>query len=474
MPPRLLLFLVLLGSALRAAPDPRPNILWILADDLGPELGCYGYPLVRTPHLDRFAAEGVRFTHAFTTAPVCSSSRSALFTGRYQTAIGAHHHRTADPQPLPAGVRTVTDHLRAAGYFTVNVTPSAAVRRAGGRGPDGATGTGKTDFNFQVEKPFDGTDWSQRAPGQPFFAQLSLAAPHRGPAWEEAKRRAGRIDPAAVPLPRFTPDHPVARQDLADYLEAVQLADSDFGDVLARLAREGLAGNTVVIFTSDNGQCLFRSKQFLYDGGLRVPLLVRWPDRRRAGTADDRLVSGIDLAAAVLGLAGLPPDPGMHGTDFLRPDAAPRDHVIAARDRMGLASDRQRAVRTRRHKYIRNYFPAIPYLQTNLYKEREYPTWNLFKELAAAGRLTPEQQPFAAPAKPVEELYDVLADPDEVRNLAADPAHAAVLADLRGKLDAWLAAYPDGGRIGEEPLDILRVNRAYMESNRFPRPSPRP
>ncbi len=457
-----------------AASESRPNILWILADDLGLELGCYGHPLVRTPHTDRLAASGMRFTQAFTTAPVCSSSRSALFTGRYQTTIGAHHHRTANPQPLPAGVRTIAEQFRARGYYTVNVSPAAGDPGAAAS-RNGAGGSGKTDFNFTIERAFDGSSWTQRAPGQPFFAQLTFAAPHRGPVWAEAKRRPQRIDPAAVTLPAYCPDHPIARQDIANYLEAVQLGDAYLGELLARLEREGLAENTIVIFTSDNGQCLFRSKQFLYDGGLRVPLIIRWPERRRAGTVDDRLVSGIDLAPTVLGLAGIAPDAGMHGRDFLRPGGAPRDHIVAARDRMGLAVDRQRAIRTRQHKYIRNYLPAVPFMQTNLYKEREYPTWNLLKELKLAGRLTAEQALFAAETKPVEELYDVLADPDEVRNLAVDPAHAAILKTMRTKLDEWLATYDDQGRIMEEPLEVVRVNRAYAEPARSPtRTAPRP
>lgn len=434
----------------------RPNVIWILSDDVGLAFGCYGEPQVRTPNLDRLASEGRIYTHCFTTAPVCSPSRSALFTGRYQTTIGAHNHRTANPQPLPTGVRTITDQFRAAGYFTVNLDAPAMSRGMRDKRA-GAGGSAKTDFNFAIEQPYDGRDWTERAPGQPFFAHVNLYAPHRGSVWNELKDKPDRFDRSAFKLPAYTPDHPVFRDDYANYLKAVELLDEHVGIVLARLEREKLLENSIIVFMGDNGEPLYRSKQFLYDGGLRVPLMIRWPDGRHAGTVDDQLISGIDVTVTVLALAGVPLDPGMHGRNFLDAATPPRDHVIAARDRMGLGSDRMRAVRTARYKYIRNYLPGIPYMQLNPYKEG-YPTWNLLKQLAAEGKLTPEQAAFAAPTKPFEELYDLANDPDEVRNVARDPAHVAALRELRAKLDRWLADYPDQGAVMEEPLEVLRVN----------------
>jgi N-sulfoglucosamine sulfohydrolase len=210
------------------------------------------------------------------------------------------------------------------------------------------------------------------------------------------------------------------------------------------------------VFMGDNGQCLFRSKQFLYDGGISVPLIIAWPDGRRAGEVDRQLVSSIDVTAALLGFAGAPRPPAMQGRDFLAPGASPRTHVFAARDRMDASTDRMRAVRTERWKYIRNYFPAIPYMQHNAYKESQYPTWNLVKQLAKEGKLTPEAALFAAERKPIEELFDLTADPHEVRNLAADPAHAATLRELRALVDAWVAESRDQGGRSEDPLDIFR------------------
>lgn len=449
---------LLTAGTLSAAPvdKPRPNVIWILGDDAGPAFGCYGQPQVRTPNVDRLAAEGQRYTKCFTTSPVCSPSRSAMFTGRYQTTIQSHNHRTANPQRLPTGAKTIADHFRAAGYFTVNLAPRGQSGEGNAKG--GAAGSGKTDFNFVTERPYDGNDWTQRKTGQPFFAHVNLLAPHRGAPWQEAKNRTDHFDRAAIKLPAYYPDHPVVMEDYINYLKAIEVLDHHVGQVLARLEKEGLLDSSIIVFMGDNGECLFRSKQFLYDGGLRVPLIIRWPDRRNAQQVDDQLISAIDVTATLLALAGLPADPGMHGRSFHEPATPPRNHIIAARDRMGLGSDRMRAVRTTRYKYIRNYLPGIPYMQLNPYKERSYPPWNLIKQLAIAGKLTREAALFAADHKPFEELYDVVNDPDELENMARHPAHVVALRDLRAKLDHWLREYPDQGAVMEEPLDVLRIN----------------
>jgi N-sulfoglucosamine sulfohydrolase len=462
---RLLSFTLLCCLPVLAADSGKPNLLFILAEDIGPHLSCYGTPLVRTPNLDKLAARGVRYTQAFTTAPVCSASRSAYMTAMYQTTIGAHQHRTWqwNKKPLPPGVRTITDCLRDAGYFTASLAegPGKAPRTGpGGLRLTGSSGAGKTDFNFLTDgPPFDGHDWSQRKPGQPFFAQITIQESHKGAGWQLVRRPespVGRIDAAKIKLPPYYPDHPVARDEYANYLESIQLMDLYVGELLARLERDGLAQSTIVIFVGDNGQCLFRSKQFLYDGGIHIPLLIAWPDGRRAGTVDAQMVSSIDVSAAMLALAGAQPAPAMQGRDFLAPGATPRSHIFAARDRMDESTDRMRAVRTPQWKYIRNYFPGIPYMQRNAYKESQYPTWGLVKQLAREGKLTPEAALFAAERKPVEELFDLSSDPHEVRNLALDPAHSAKLRELRGLVDKWVVESGDKGGAMEDPLDIFR------------------
>jgi hypothetical protein len=361
----------------------------------------------------------------------------------------------------------ITDYFRAAGYFTCNLSAvnrgDKSARKTKGAG--GSHGSGKTDFNFLTpHPPFDGNDWNQRARGQPFFAQISIQETHKGPGWPLARQVLGKdcIPPDKVKLPPYYPDHPVARDEYANYLDAIMLMDRYVGELLARLEADGLAKNTVIAFMGDNGQCLFRSKQFLYDGGIHLPLLMAWPDRRRAGEVDDRLISHIDLSAALLGLAGIKPLPAMEGRNFLDPSVPRREHIFAARDRMDESVDRMRCVRTARFKYIRNYFPMIPYQQHNAYKERSYPTWNLVKDLAREGKLTPEAALFTAATKPIEELFDVQADPHEVKNLANDPAHKATLKELRALLDAWVRDTKDQGVIGEDPLDIYRGYNGHL------------
>jgi len=422
-------------------------VLWILGDDLGPDLGCYGTPLVRTPNLDRLASQGVRYTRAFTTAPVCSPSRSAWNTGMYQTTIGAHNHRShrGDGYKLPEGVRLVSHRFHDAGYFTANVTTPAP----------GLKASGKTDFNFTVERPFDGTDWSQRAPGQPFYAQINFMEPHRGPAWPAARKQPVLVDPAKVELPPYYPDHPLARDDYANYLDAVQLLDSKVGAVLKRLDDEGLADNTIVFFFGDNGRCHVRDKQWLYDGGISIPLLVRWPGgEARPGAVRDTLVSAIDIPATALKLAGLPVPEGMQGRPFLGAGSRGREEIFAARDRCDETVDRIRCVRTGRYKLIRNYQPERAYTQTNAYKERQYPVLNLMRQLQSEGRLTAEQSRFMAPTRPSEELYDLKADPHEVRNLAPLPEHRSTLEDLRRRLDRWIQNSRDQGAKPEDAATI--------------------
>jgi len=439
----------------------RPNILYIILEDIGPNLGCYGEPLLKTPNLDRFASQGIRFTNAFATAPVCSASRSALMTGCYQTRIGAHQHRTWDwNKPVLADpVQHVSECFHDAGYFTCNLQPPPS---KGGGGVHGAAGSGKVDLNFFLRgsdksRFFDGRDWNEGKAGQPFFAHLTIIETHKGPGWKIARQKpkSELVDPEKLKLASYYPDSPVARDEYANYLDAIHLSDGYVGEVLARLEREGLAKNTVVVISSDHGP-LFRGKQFLYDGGIHIPLLVRFPDSRMAGTVDDRLVSAVDYLPTLMGFAGYGMRPGAtQGQDIFAAGSRPRSHIFAARDRMDISIDRMRAVRTKQFKYIRNYYPAIPYMQHNPYKEQEYPTWNLVKEWARLGKLNRDQGLFASPVKPIEELYDVVADPDEVRNLALDPSRHETLQELRALVDSFVGEN-DSRMPPEDPLDIQR------------------
>jgi len=444
-----------LGSRAMEPGPEFPNILLVLAEDIGPQFGCYGDAIARTPNADRLAAEGVLFTNAFTSSPVCSPSRSALMTGMYQTAINAHNHRMRNGPMLPRGVRTLTAHLRDRGYFTANVGAGNQRKKDELRTP-GDLGSGKTDLNFSTsERLFDGADWSERAPGQPFFAQLTLRESHRGEGWVVAREQDVLTDPAAIDLPPYYPDHPVVRDEVANYYDAVALVDYYLGRIVARLDREGIADSTIMIFMGDNGACLVRGKQWCYDAGIHVPMIVRWPGHLKPGTIDERLVSGVDIAPSILGMAGVATPDHMHGQDIFGPGYRERDHVIAARDRCDIAVERIRCVRTKKYKYIRNYMPNVPYMQTNPYKSRDYPTFDLLKSLNARGQLDFWQAKFLADRKPLEELYDLEHDPHELNNLAAESDHQATLIELRSKLDRWVDDYPDHGEIGEDPLKIF-------------------
>ncbi|QEH35806.1 Arylsulfatase [Aquisphaera giovannonii] len=458
-------FLVLLasGDADAANATERPSVLWLIAEDLGPELGCYGTPQVRTPNLDRLAAEGMRFTRAYTTAPVCSASRSAFMTGMYQTTIGAHNHRSHrdDGYRLPAGVRVLPDWLRDAGYFTANVVtlpPSV-----------GFKGTGKTDWNFTYDgRPFDSDRWADLETHQPFYAQVNFQETHR------PYQAPPRADPAKVAIPPYYPDHPVTRGDWAQYLDAAGELDRKVGAVLRQLEADGLAGKTVVVFLGDHGQSHVRGKQFCYEEGLHIPLIVRWPKGLpapagyRPGAVDDRLVEAIDLAPTTLDLAGAGKPPSMQGRILFGDHAdPPRTYAFGARDRCDETVFRLRTARDARYRYIRNFTPDRPFLQPNRYKERSYPVWNLLKELDTQGKLTPAQKALTAPTMPAEELYDLEADPHEVRNLTVSdqPAHREALGRLRGVLDRWIEETDDQGRTFE-PAGVAAAEGATRPASK--------
>jgi N-sulfoglucosamine sulfohydrolase len=453
---RLLSVTIVATLALLQTPRPaahaqpkRPNVLWLIAEDFGVELGCYGTKEVWTPRLDKLAADGMRFTRAYTTAPVCSPSRSALMTGMYQTTIGAHNHRSHrdDGYKLPAGVRLLNDWLRDAGYFTANLRQLP---------PElGFKGAGKNDWNFTYEgQPWDSDKWDDLKTHQPFYAQINFKETHR------AFVSPPRADPGKVVIPPYYPDHPVTREDWAKYLDAATELDEKVDKVLRQLEADGLADDTVIVFFGDNGQAHVRGKQFVYESGLHVPLLIRWPKNFPApknfkpGTVSDQLVQSIDLTATTLNIAGAPKPPKMEGRVLFGDRAeAPRQYAFGARDRCDETVFRLRTVRDKQYRYIRNFTPERPFLQPNAYKQRQYPVWTLLPQLAAQGKLTPAQAKLVAPTMPSEELYDLDADPYEIDNLvkSTKPEHEAALKRLRAVLNKWIEETNDQGRVLEPP-----------------------
>jgi uncharacterized sulfatase len=432
------LFSALCPMLLSAA---MPNMVWIIADDMSPDIAALGAKGVRTPNLDRLAAEGRRFTRAYATAPVCSSSRSAFILGCYQTTTGLHPHDTENPQPLPAPYVPLPTLLRQAGYFVTNA-PAPDSIRSGKR-----ITKGKTHYNFAHDprKLFDGDDWRRRKPGQPFFAQFQISEPHRPfPVPESFDEDALK----SIELPPNYPDHPLMRRDWYAYQRSVEVVDGRVGTILAQLEAEGVLEETLVVFFADHGRAMPWGKQWLSVEGLQVPLLMRGPGVARGGV-ERRLVSLIDLAPSMLAVAGQPVPGWMEGRDVLTGEFPVRDGLFAARDRCGDAMDRIRAVITEDAWLVRHFNPQLSRLNWSSYKEEQYPGMPLMRVLQARDELDSFQASWLAPTRPEVEFFDIATDPAGLHNIARDPAQKPRVEALRGRLEAWIQATHDQGVAGD-------------------------
>ena len=406
-----------------AQEEQMPNILWIMAEDISPDLSCYGVKGVRTPHLDELAKQGIRYTNAFVTGPVCSTSRSAMMVGVHQQTIGAHQHRTRDKQLLPEPYLPFVHMLEDAGYYTCSLD-------------------NKTDLNFKLERPLMmGKDWKNREKGQLFFAKITLHNTHRP--WVGDKKRP--VDPSKVVLPPYYPDTKLLRKDWALGLGEIQVMDRRVGQLLKRLKDEGLSENTLVIFTSDHGRCHVRGKQFLYDGGIGIPMIIRWPKKIKAGQVSDDLVMSIDITKTILNVSGAQSLDYLQGLDLFDGSTAGRTSIFASRDKMDQTHDAMRAVRTKTFKYILNLMPERPWMQYNRYKLSQYPATAVLNAMFLSGTLNKDQAKFMAKTKPVEELYDIKKDPYELHNLAKDPKYAKALKKMQGRMKFYQGMVNDQG-----------------------------
>jgi N-sulfoglucosamine sulfohydrolase len=436
------------GPCRAAAPD-RPNVVLIIADDMArDDCGAYGNPKVRTPHIDRLAREGMRFDRAFVTASSCSPSRSSILTGRYPHNTGAEELHW----PLPREQVSFVEKLKAAGYWTAAAGKwhlgdavkdrFDAVREAGtagfqlgtgedARAPMTASGSGAAQGGYDQWIPV----LRDRPRDKPFFLWLASLDPHRDyqPGTIREPHR-----PGDVVVPPYLPDVPEVRKDLALYYDEIGRLDHYIGEVLAELDRQGVAGETLVLFLSDNGRPFPRCKTTLYDSGIGTPLLARWPGRIRRGSRCGRLVSTIDIAPTVLKLAGIEPGPSFQGKEisplFADPAAKVRDLIFAERNWHDYAA-RGRAARSERFKYIRNDDNDRPL--TPPADAVRSPTFQTMRQLNQTGTLTPVQRACFVSPRPVEELYDIDADPHELVNLAGDPKFTEVLAGMRRALSEW-------------------------------------
>lgn len=452
--------------------DPaRPNILLVIAEDMSyNDISCYGNTDVRTPNLEKFASESVRYTNAFTTGAVCSATRSGLITGMYQTSIQAHNHRTLGPdkQPLPECVLPITFAIREAGY-----TPVLCMHEdpKWGKQNPGSWGSGKTDFNFKFDEKtiFDTNNWNKVEEGKPFFGYLTLQASHRGKWWRDIDQvRKDGINPDKLKtIAPYYPDNEVTRNDYAAYYDAVETVDKNFGEIISRLEEEGLLNSIIIVFMSDHGRPMPRDKQFCWDEGIHVPLMVRYPDKKGAGTVNDKLISSIDISAQVIKWTGAEIPPNVHGVPFAEAGTTERKYTISARDRCDETVHRIRAVRTKDYLYIRNFDPEVPFTAQNRYKDTRYPILINERELFAKGELPDNVKPFFAPQKPKEELYDMRKDPRNLNNIADNLKMKKVMNQMRGYLNEWLTVYPDYGQAPESQEVMERIIKQRIEEYGF-------
>ena len=457
----------------------RPNILWFVVDDMSANFSCYGETTITTPAVDQLAVEGLHFTRAYATSPVCSTFRSALITGMYQTSIGAHHHRSGRGRhriQLPEGVRPIPELFQAAGYWTCNGSGLPGVDRTGL--PTSKARLGKTDYNFNWDKSiYDSHDWAGRKKGQPFFMQVQL---HGGKLRGASEAQYSRLDsrvkkefgkittPQSVTLPSYYPSDAVLLRDWSTYLDTVRLTDQHVGKVIVRLLKEKLLENTLVVFFTDHGISHARGKQFLYDEGAHIPLVIRGPGIKKGAIRRD-LVEHIDVAALSLAAAGIEIPRSMQGKDILADSFEEKSAVFAARDRCGEAADRIRSVRTDRYLYIRNFYPKRPHLQPSQYKDSKLIVMRLH-ELNAAGKLSAlSKNLLFAPTRLPEELYEYVEDRWQICNLADNPKHATTLLEHRRRLDEWIV---ETGDMGPESPEVYAQEIAD-ELNAMNKKSPR-
>jgi N-sulfoglucosamine sulfohydrolase len=442
----------------------RPNILWLVGENIAHDLGCYGAEHVHTPHLDRLAAEGVRYTQVFATNPTCAPSRSAFFTGWYQTTTDTHNMRShrEDDYRLPPGVRPITHILADAGYFTANVEKIG----------DQDVGTGKLDLNFVNEGPiFQSDDWSALKENQPFFAVINsheveydiydrMSAAKERVEWVGEREHVQHATPEAVTPPPYYPDHPVVREEWARFLNSVSGMDLRIGWVLEALERDGLYENTVILFFADNGRLEPRGIHWCYDSGLRVPMILTWPSAIPAppqyepGSVNDQIISLLDLTATTLSIAGIDPPLTMPSRRFLGPRAdPPRTFAFGARDRIDETVLRIRSVHDERYHYIRNFTEGPTFASLNRYKEKCFLIKQVMREMHASGELTGPPAKLMERRGPSEELYDLHTDPHEIHNLidSDEPEHREALVRLRGALDTWISETGDRGEWPEPP-----------------------
>ncbi|MGJ8743994.1 sulfatase family protein [Polaribacter sp.] len=411
------------------AKKERPNIIWLMAEDMSTDLEVYGMPNVKTPNLNKMASQGIRFDNAFVTNPICSPSRSAMMVGTHQVKTNSHNHRSNRDVPLDAQFKPFTKLLKDAGYTTI--LGNHGVMKKGRKidvnfkhEPLG-NWDGKTEFGL-----FDKYDTFTKE-DQPFFAQIQLVVTHRGDWWNEVREKSEHpVDPKTVTLPPYMADDVAIRLDWAKYLDQIEYMDNEVGMIFKELEEKGMADNTIVIFIGDNGRCNIRGKGYLQDPGLRIPFIVYYPEQFKGGQVRKDVVSATDITASIVDFAGIDVPDYMTGKPIFDKNFD-RKFVYGARDLWDEIEEKSRAVTSGDWSYIRNDKPEVPYDAQQAYLEFYRPAVHIMRKLYKEGKLNENQKPFFEPTKPKEELYNLKEDPYQLHNLATNAKYTDVLEKLR-------------------------------------------
>ncbi|MEM9327418.1 MAG: sulfatase-like hydrolase/transferase, partial [Bacteroidota bacterium] len=424
-----------------------PNIVFLVAEDISPALGCYGDVMAITPNIDRLAANGALFNKAYATAPICAPSRSTLMTGLYATSLGTQHLRSETP--FSESLKTVPEYLADAGYFTSN--------------------RNKSDYNFDHDNRWEHwsgslAPWRNRTDDRPFYSFINVGPSHEGSVnsarYEENRQQLVDLglqptDPATVKVPPYYPDTDATRAVWARYYDVLQLLDRNVGQVMDSLQADGLMDETIVFFFGDHGFGMPRYKRWLYNTGLQVPLIVQFPDQYQElipvekGQTTDRIVSFVDFPATVLNLASAEIPATMQGIPFLGEAIPPaRTYAYGARDRADDMFEMSRSVTDGRYIYIRHYMPHLPYIQSGHINGDQKAAYRALREARMEGLNNAEQEKMWLP-KPAEELYDLEADPEELNNLAMHQGFQDLKVQMHNELNAWMIQSRDLGLLPE-------------------------
>ena len=445
----------------------QPNIVWIMAEDMGQDLECYGLSSVQTPNLNLLAKQGVKYNAPVCANPISSPNRSAMMTGVTQVVTNSHNHRSNRDIPIDPQFKPFTYYLREAGYTTFLGHPS--VMRKGR----------KTDCNFKhsatgewngIDKfgLFDSVD-SITVADQPFFAQIQLTVTHRGDWWNSVTAQSkDPVNPNTVEMPPYLPDHPKVRKQWASYLDQVEYMDNEVGLIVEDLRKKGVLDNTIIFFIGDNGRCEVKGKGYLYEPGLKIPMIA-WGKGIKPFEQNE-IVSVLDITATILDLAGVEIPSYYEGKPLFDKKTGEslktRDEAYSARDTWDEVVECIRSITTKEYKYIRNYKADQPWDMHQMYLDFHRPAIHVMRSLHESGELNAAGELFLRKTKPVEELYDLKNDPHELNNLAENPEFKKVLEDMRSRMDKWQANNVDLGLkdMNSRTPEIMPVIPQYLKA----------